>query len=261
MIFKKKADDIVEAGYAATTELLKENEPSKTNYESYRPVIIKPNIVTHDPPPTTTDVRVVQGIIKALKEYGIDEIAIAEGSGSGDTLENLKRLGYSKLGVRLIDIDKEKSVTLPVKNYSVWKELTIPQMLLNKFIISVPVLKDHSMCGVSISLKNMVGILPESHYSGYWCYKKSRIHEQDPHGCIADIISVIKPHWAIVDATRGMRGFHLCGTPIEPPLNLVYSSADPLEADRFGCSLLNKDWRDIPYLRTIADHEALLTSS
>ena len=254
MIFKEKADDIIEAGYTVTMKLLKDTVPSK-------PVIIKPNIVTQDPPPTTTDVKIVQGIIKALKESGINGITIAEGSASGDTLENLSGLGYLKLGVRLIDFNKEKTIALPVHNHTVWKEIIIPQALLNKFIISVPVLKEHSMCGVSISLKNMVGILPERHYSGYWSYKKSRIHEKDPDGCIADIISIIKPDWAIVDATIGMRGSHLCGTPIEPPLNIVYGSGDPLEADMFGCGLLNKDWRDIPYLQIITDNLKGVTRS
>jgi uncharacterized protein (DUF362 family) len=107
------------------------------------------------------------------------------------------------------------------------------------------------MCGATISLKNMVGILPEKHYSGYWTYKKSQIHKYNADGCIADIISVIRPDWAIVDATIGMKGSHLSGTPIKPPLNLVYSSDDPLEADRFGCELLCINWQDIKYLRII----------
>ncbi len=257
MIFKRQADDIVNAAYAVTKQLLTNDLPDKLSCESYRPVIIKPNIVKPAQPPVTTDVRVVEGIIKALEEAGIKEIVIAEGSGSGDTIENLHELGYSGLGIELIDLDKEKTVTLPVNNYHEWKEIVIPGVLLSKFIISVPVLKEHSMCGVTVSLKNMVGILPEKHYSGYWTYKKSQIHKHNPDGCIADIISVIKPDWAIVDATIGMRGSHISGTPIKPPINLVYGSADPLESDKFGCKLLGIDWKDIPYLRMIDNRQGL----
>ncbi len=246
MIFKKQADNIVDAASSVTIRLLREGIPEK-------PVVIKPNIVTQDRPPVTTDARVVEGIIKALKKSGIQDIVIAEGSGYGNTEENLFKLGYSKLGAELIDLDKEKTVTVPVNNCRVWNEIIIPEILLNKFIISVPVLKEHSMCDITISLKNMVGILPERYYSGYWTYKKSIIHRHNTHGCIADIISVIKPDWAIVDATVGMRGSHLAGTPVRPPLNLVYGSTDPLEADKFGCGLLNKIWRDITYLQMIAD--------
>ena len=117
----------------------------------------------------------------------------------------------------------------------------------------MPALKEHSMCGVTVSLKNMVGILPAEHYSGYWTYKKSMIHKDNPDGCISDIIRVVNPDWAIVDATTGMKGSHISGTPIHPPVNLVYGSADPLEADIYGCELLGRNWKDIAYLRMIAE--------
>jgi uncharacterized protein (DUF362 family) len=244
MIIKQHADDIIKASFHVTEKLLTGHFPSK-------PVVIKPNIVRPSSPPTTTDARVVEGIIMALKEAGINDIIIAEGSGTGDTMENFHGLGYAKLDVKLVDLDKENTVTFPVHNFSVWEKITVPEMLIDKFIISVPVLKEHSMCGVTISLKNMVGILPAKHYSGYWSYKKSQIHKYDAHGCIADIINVISPSWAIVDATVGMKGSHISGTPVEPPINLVYGSENPLQADKFGCELLGRNWKSIKYLRLI----------
>jgi len=245
MIIKKQADNIQKASFSVTERLLEQHIPSG-------PVIIKPNIVNPSPPPVTTDVRVVEGIIKALREAGIKEVIVAEGSGTGDTMDNFKKHGYADLGVDLIDLDKEETAELTVDNHNVWKRITVPEILMNAFIISVPVLKEHSMCGVTISLKNMIGILPARAYSGYWTYKKSQVHRYDTDGCIADINSVISPSWAIVDATIGMKGSHLSGTPLAPPLNLVYGSAVPLEADKFGCGLLGRNWRDIRYLRMIA---------
>ncbi len=245
MIYKKTAENISEAAYSITEKLLKEHVPSK-------PVVIKPNIVEPIAPPVTTDVRVIEGIIAALKDAGVKEITVAEGSGTGDTIENFRKLGYSRLDAGLIDLDKEETAVLPVSRHKVWKEITVPEILLDKFIISVPVLKEHSMLGVTISLKNMIGILPAKHYSGYWTYKKSQVHKYDTSGCITDIISVVKPAWAIVDATIGMKGSHLSGTPLQPPLNLVYGSSDPLEADKFGCELLGRNWKEIPYLRMIS---------
>jgi uncharacterized protein (DUF362 family) len=244
MIIKQHADDIIKAAHIVTAKLLARHVPS-------RQVLIKPNIVRPAAPPTTTDVKVVEGIIRALEDAGIKEIIIAEGSGTGDTIENFHMLGYAGLGVALVDLDKEKTVTLPVHNHRVWEHITIPELLIDKFIISVPVLKEHSMCGVTISLKNMVGILPAQYYSGYWSYKKSQIHKYDAHGCIADIHSLISPSWAIVDATIGMRGSHISGTPITPPLKLVYGSEHPMEADTFGCELLGRNWKSIKYLRMI----------
>jgi len=244
MIFKKKADDIQKASMYVTEKLLEQHIPS-------RPVIIKPNIVNPSPPPVTTDVRVVEGILSALREAGIQDIAVAEGSGTGDTMDNFQKLGYAELDTVLVDLDREETVELQVDNHRVWQRITVPEILIDTFIISVPVLKEHSMCGVTISLKNMIGILPARDYSGYWTYKKSQVHRYDTDGCIADLISVISPSWAIVDATTGMKGSHLSGTPVNPPLNLVYGSDLPLEADMFGCELLGRNWRDIRYLRMI----------
>lgn len=244
MIIRKQADDIENASLYVTEKLLEMHVPSA-------PVIIKPNIVEPSPPPVTTDVRVVAGIVKALRDAGVKEVIVAEGSGTGDTMDNFQKLGYGKLKTDLIDLDKEETVELEVNNYTVWKRITVPEILIDTFIISVPVLKEHSMCGVTISLKNMVGILPARDYSGYWTYKKSQVHRYDTDGCVADINSVIRPSWAVVDATIGMKGSHLSGTPVHPPINLVYGSDIPLEADRFGCELLGRDWRDIRYLRMI----------
>ena len=254
MIFKEKADDIVKAAWSVTMKLLNGSIP-------LNPVLIKPNIVEPLPPPVTTGVRVIEGIIAALMEAGIKDIMIAEGSGTGDTIENFNKLGFRDLGVELVDLDKEDTVTLNTGKYRVWEEIIVPEILLSRFIISVPALKEHSMCGVTISLKNMVGILPAEHYSGYWTYKKSMIHKENPDGCIADIIRVVKPDWAIVDATTGMKGSHISGTPINPPVNLVYGSADPLEADIYGCELLGKNWKDIVYLRMIAEDQNRVDSS
>jgi uncharacterized protein (DUF362 family) len=248
MIYKEKADNKSKAAFEVTTKLIERGQPS-------RPVILKPNIVEPSPPPTTTDVSVVKGVIEALRAAGITDITVAEGSGTGDTIENFNMLGYSELGARLIDLDKETTLAMPVKNHRVWKEIHIPEILLDKFIVSVPVLKEHSMCGVTISLKNMIGILPAKYYSGHWVYKKSQVHKYDTEDCIADIISVLSPDWAVVDATTGMMGSHLSGTPIEPPINIVYASDNPLEADVYGCELLGRNWQDIKYLTIISDNE------
>ncbi len=246
MIYKSDTKNIIDAAYEVTGHLLEGFKPDK-------PIVIKPNIVKPAHPPVTTNVRVVEGIVKALNEAGLNDIIIAEGSGTGDTIENFEMLGYTKLGAKLIDLDKEDVIKVTVPGHRVWNEIYLPEILMGKFIISAPVLKEHSMCGVTISLKNMVGILPAKHYSGYWEYKKSVIHRDGPDTCIADINKIMKPHWAIVDATVGMKGSHIDGTPIDPPLNLVYASDDPFEADKFGCGLLERDWQGIAHLKMIAE--------
>ncbi|UCD35266.1 MAG: DUF362 domain-containing protein [Nitrospiraceae bacterium] len=246
MIIKRQADTIRESSYGVAAELL-------ASFPVGKPVLIKPNIVEPSPPPVTTDVRVVAGIVSALKDRGISDIIIAEGSGTGDTMDNFRSLGYASLGVKLVDLDREETVTLPVKHFRVWQEITVPAILLSRFIISVPALKEHSLCGVTVSLKNMVGVLPARLYSGYWSYKKSQIHKYDTHGCIADLVSIVPPAMSIVDASVGLKEHHLSGSPADPALNMIYGSPDALEADIFGCGLIGRKWKDITYLRMVAE--------
>jgi len=246
-IHKEIASDPVKAASRVTSRLIDESSPPSDTL-----IILKPNIVRPTPPPVTTDFRVVAGIVMALENAGFYEIAVAEGSGTGNTLENLEQLGYNSLGVKLIDLDSLPSSPVRVPNAEVWDSIYLPDILASVFIISIPVLKDHSMLKVTLGLKNMVGVLPSAHYSGYWTYKKSQIHKKNPDGCLSDLIRIVRPHWTIVDGTVGMKGSHISGDPLCPPANIIFGSSNSLEADKYGAKILGHDWKDIQYLKKIS---------
>lgn len=246
-VHSEKADNPVQAAIRVTRRLLAEKAPRPG-----QTIFLKPNLVNGSPPPVTTDYRIVQGVVIALQEAGYTGIILVEGSGTGNTLENFKALGYDAIDVPKIDLDATPYRVCPVPSGAVWKEIYVPEILEEGFIISIPALKDHSMLGVTLSLKNLVGILPAERYSGYWTYKKSQIHRHSAHGCVADLIRVVRPAWAVVDGTIGMRESHIHGNPCVPPKKVVYGSCDSLEADRYGCTLLGHDWTDIPYLTRIS---------
>ncbi|MEM2314648.1 MAG: DUF362 domain-containing protein, partial [Candidatus Bathyarchaeia archaeon] len=76
-------------------------------------ILIKPNYITAHHPLTgvTTDGRVIEGIIRFLKEHGRNDIVVGEGSGLTDTFEAFKIAGLEKLGerwnVKLMDLNKD----------------------------------------------------------------------------------------------------------------------------------------------------------
>lgn len=232
-----------DAAFKVASGLIKTCPP-----EPGKRILLKPNIVKPAPPPVTTDFRVVKGVVSALRKAGYDDIVIAEGSGTGNTLENFEALGYCDIEAELMDLDGQPFSAVNVNDFEVWESIFLPEILRDCHIVSIPVLKDHTMLGVTIGLKNMVGVLPAAKYSGYWTYKKSQIHRDRPHGCVSDIIRVAPPDWTIVDATVGMRGSHISGSPMAPPANMVFGSCDSLKADKYGASILGHDWKDIEYL-------------
>ncbi|MBW1806472.1 MAG: DUF362 domain-containing protein [Deltaproteobacteria bacterium] len=159
-------------------------------------IIIKPNLINKDGPPVTTNVAIVEAIYKYCRPRTDAEIMIGEGCGEGTTWETFKANGYTDLaernGIRLVDLNREKTVTLKNDRALQLKHFHIPEVVRDAFVISVPVLKDHSLTVTTISMKNMFGIAPASHYKGAW--NKSKLHS--PSTLKACIFTARKGNWA-----------------------------------------------------------------
>ena len=219
-------------------------------------IIVKPNMVNNSPPQVTTDVRCVLAVVEYLAERLDAEIVVAEGSGEGSTLDNLQTNGYGQVterfGVELVDLD-----ALPVKQYAnpragEYKEVHLPEYLEGAALVSVPPAKDHSITQVTLGLKNMVGCLPASHYSGYWSYKKSQIHAVNEDQAVADLMLYVRPHLTVIDAIKGQVGGHLSGRTPNPPIGKIIASTDVLAADREAARLLGHDPQKIRHLASAA---------
>lgn len=217
-----------------------------------RKILIKPNLVDDIPYPVTTPADCVGAIIDYVRSVSSAEIIIAEGSG-GDapTGEVFEALGYKGLSaekqVRLVDLNEEPLTRSELPGCKIFREYFIPQIAMESFIISVPVLKAHSFSTVTLSLKNMMGFAPPSHYQvgGFW--KKSFFHNRIDESII-EMNMHRKPDLTLLDATTGMPDYHLGGRHCEPPVNKIVASFDALEADREGARLLGFDWKSIGHL-------------
>lgn len=219
------------------------------------PVLIKPNLVEALAPPITTPVACVEALVVVLREMAGDlDIVIGEGVGAReyDTFHCFAELGYTemaaRLGVALVDLNEAPSVRCENPDCRRWPEMYLPQMVFERFLISVPVLKAHSLAGVTLTMKNMMGLPPPIHYQrgGHW--KKSSFHEgmQD---AVCDLNRYRTPDFTVLDATVGMRVAHLWGPTCDPPPNLLVGGHDPVAVDAYGAALLGRDWRMIGHIR------------
>lgn len=214
----------------------------------YSKIIVKPNMVNGSPPPVTTDVACVRALVALLKEYFTVPVIIADGSGEGDTIKNMKKNGYGNIGVSLLDLDSCQCIVYRNDRASHLKEVYLPDQLEGAAIISVPSAKDHTMTGVTLGLKNMIGCLPARHYGGYWSYKKSKLHQIGIDEATADLILYLEPQLTVIDARLGLKGGHLWGTVPVPSLGKVFIGKDVLEVDREGARLLGHDPDRIKHL-------------
>ncbi len=217
-------------------------------------ILIKPNLVENLAPPITTPVGLCEALVVYLQKHFQKKIIIGEGNGSRDydTHHCFNELGYTHLaqryGIELVDLNEEELILKENPTCTRWPELYLPKLLDDVFLISVPVLKAHSMSQVTLTMKNMMGCPPPSHYQqgGFW--KKSSFH-QDLHGSIYDLNKYRTPDFTLLDATIGMAEAHLWGPHCWPPINKLAVSWDPVAIDSYGCSLLDINWQTVEHIK------------
>lgn len=198
-------------------------------------VVLKPNLINCEPPPTTTPVDVVEALAEFFMGEGC-EVVVAEGSGWEDTWRAYKALGYARLaerGVKLVDLNVDSYEVVEDESAMVLKRFELPLTLKNAYVVSVPVLKEHSITGVSLSLKNMLGAtLGERGRVS----KKGRFHRLGIDESIVDVNAYIKPRLAVIDGRVAGVGGELGSRPKK--VGVIIASSDLVAADAYASTLL-----------------------
>jgi len=214
------------------------------------PIILKPNLTNSAPPPVTTGVRAIEAVYRYCRAHTTAEILIGEGAGSGRTHEVYAALGYTDFanreGLRLVDFNEAETVELHNPDALYWKTFHLPRIALEAFLISVPVLKDHSFTKTTIAMKNMFGLAPARHYGGTW--NKAKLHSPSTDDAVVDICLYKKPDLSVVDASVALTGSHLSGK--KKHVNLILAGFDPVAVDAVGSELLGHDPGWVHYLTT-----------
>ena len=225
-----------------------------TYYALCKSKLIKPNLINTSPPPVTTPVACCRAIVEYIRSCSRAEIVIGEGCGepSVETGEVFEKLQYQDLArelhVELVDLNTAPLKRLTNENFSAFPEIFLPEIAFTHFLISVPVLKAHSLADITGTLKNMIGLAPPRHYSGgYGVWKKAMFHKE-VHQAIRELNQYRCPDLSLMDATVGLAEYHLGGPVCAPPPNLILAGYDPWEVDRQAAELLGRDWKEIPHL-------------
>jgi uncharacterized protein (DUF362 family) len=206
-------------------------------------VALKPNLVVAKKPDSgaTTHTEILEGVIRYLRQNGIDDIKIIEGAWVGDsTARGFVTCGYDRLGaaygVPLVDLKKDKTtdVTTPIGPIAVCNTA-----LETDYLINLPVLKGHCQTVMTCALKNCKGCLPDR--------EKRRFHTLGLVKPIAALASILRPPLTIVDSICGDLNFEEGGTPVQ--CDRIMLGFDPVEIDTYCCSLLGLSPDEVPYIR------------
>ena len=216
-------------------------------------VLVKPNVGSCERSGSgkVTDARVTEAVTKIVLEKRPKSVVIGEGSAVGydfpdlqDTMKALEESGTKevaeKLGVPLVDLNADRHREVEVPNPLIMKSVRIAETVLDSdVIISVPVMKTHIRTGVTLSLKNMKGSMPGA--------EKKKTHRLGLELAIADLISVVRPHFAVVDGLVGMEG--LWEYPDDCiPMGLVGAGRDPVAVDSIFAQVMGVRPTDIMHL-------------
>src|SRR5262252_7382657 len=135
-------------------------------------VLLKPNIVEYIPGrPVNTDPQLIGAAAEAFLRFGAASVVVAEGPGHHHDTELLvyetglsDQLLHRKIS--FVDLNRDELVkTKLLANYSGLGHLWLPRTVLaTDFIVSMPKVKTHHWTGVTLSMKNMFGIVPGSRY-------------------------------------------------------------------------------------------------
>lgn len=219
-------------------------------------VLLKPNAGRLAAPASgiTTHPEVVAAAIDTFRNAGAD-VAVGESPIVGvHAHEAFDTGGIAAVALQrdcpLIDMDQRHFIEVALPEGRVIHSLKVCEDVLEfDFVVSLPVMKTHMHTGVTLAVKNMKGCL--------WRRSKVKLHMLPPvegsdekpiDVAIADMSSVLRPHWAVIDGTVGMEGLGPAAGQAKP-LDVVVASADAFAADAVACRLMGTEASRVPHLR------------
>lgn len=215
-------------------------------------VVVKPNIGWDVIPEraANTNPILVKRIIEHCLEAGAKDVFVFD-----HTCDDWNRC-YSNSGIQKAVKDAGGKIVsgsseryyqeVSISRGSRLKKTKVHELILDSDVfINVPILKSHSSTGLTVSMKNLMGIVWDRRY---W-------HRNDLHQCIADFTSFRKPDLNVVDAyhiltKNGPRGVSKADV-ITMKSQII--SSDIVAADAAAAKLFGWQPQDIDYLKIAHD--------
>jgi uncharacterized protein (DUF362 family) len=173
-------------------------------------VLLKPNLVEYIPGrEATTNAILVGAAAECFLRLGARSVVVAEGSGhTRDTEQLLWETGLKDelihRRVKFVDLNRDDLIkTKLAADYSGLGHLWLPRTVLEPdFLVSMPKVKTHHWAGVTLSMKNIFGIVPGLRYG----WPKNLLHWHGIHESILDICATVPIHFVIADGILAMEG-------------------------------------------------------
>jgi len=264
IVFAAKKPDIVDVRgtdqSAMVTAALKALGGIKKFVKKGDYVVIKPNAGFANPPQwaTTTHPKTVVAVAKACleaeaKQVLVVEYPVHEGKkpldrcGLTEALKALPEVKVKELGGSR-DFRKVK-----IKDGTALKAVEISKAVLSAdVLISIPTAKHHGSTGVSLGMKNAMGLIRD---------RRAFHTELDINRALVDLARMIQPDLTILDATRALLSNGPAGPGDTVSPGRMVAGRNVVSVDAYGLTLARYGSRemtlgDVPHIQ-LAGHAGL----
>lgn len=232
-------------------------------------ILIKPNLVAPEPRDVTKR-NVVEALTRLMIEAGRD-VSIGEGSAAGppnfrpqifgavcrtkdiDQLNEIQRIVFEALGyhdlsrtlkVPLVNLHTGEMSTVKLPDGHVFKEITLHQALVDTDLLcSVPMMKTHGLAGVTLGMKNLVGVYPGQEYGTVRSWVHTEAAKVEPSGTASMVVDMVRANklgLVVIDASTAMQGqgpsVHRGGQLVK--MDLIIAGTNPLATDMVGATVM-----------------------
>jgi uncharacterized protein (DUF362 family) len=212
-------------------------------------VVVKPNIGFNSPPElkANTDPVIVRTVVHLCFQALASKVYVF------DRALNNPKLTYTTSGIAdaaksagakplyVNEVTKKLYPAVIIEGARFLKETTVNRYILESdVLINVPVAKSHSSAGLTIGMKNLMGITGDVRSKWHW-----KLHE-----AISDINLGVRSHLTVVDATNIMyKNGPTGGSPnYLKRFDTVIASSNVVSADAAAAGLFGKIPGTINYL-------------
>ena len=197
-------------------------------------VVLKPNLVDYIPGDAiNTHPLLVLAAAESFRRLGAKSVLVAEGPGhQRDTQLVLSQSGYQQSlrdeKIRFVDLNRDELIRTALRaSYTGMEDLWLPRTVLEAdFLVSMPKVKAHHWSGVTLSMKNMFGVIPGARYG----WPKNILHWKGIQESILDVCATVPVHFVIADGIVAMEG----NGPLNGAtrfLGMIVLADDPVAAD------------------------------
>jgi uncharacterized protein (DUF362 family) len=211
-------------------------------------VVIKPNIGWNATPEraANTNPKLISQIIKHCYNAGAKKVYVFDHTcDSWQSCYDTSLIEkYAKdAGANVVTGNSESYYhEVNVPKGKILKDAAVHELILESDVfINVPVLKNHGGAGLTISMKNLMGIVWDRRF---W-------HRNDLHQCIADFATYRRPDLNIVDAYNVMKRNGPRGVSVEDVITMKSQiiSTDIVAADAAAAKLFGNDPKEFDYIK------------